>query len=152
MERRIVETYTASDNFFLTAMGGVFERDQLEAVAWLMSDNEIENIYVVNDTACSFIANACATGSIDRTDENAGKVLATLLQSHATQLEGLSVREKSEKLAQLNGQRQAEVLFEDPMLVDRIKSGEIKLKGLLFDRSKVAFTEYEIQLEQVIVG
>lgn len=146
IENAIQKKY-GTDSFFLTALGTVFninEFEYAEAINQVITDEYIENIYIVNDSNCTFIKNSVE--SINFYNTKAEKVIKIILNNNKSLFKGLSLNEKLVKLAELNIFRQAFELLDVAFIGNKINNDQIQLKGVIYDRSIEHFTEFDIDL------
>jgi hypothetical protein len=136
--------------FFLTALGTVFDLtsfEYLKEINQFVVRENIEQIYLVNDTSCTFIKNA-VEGEV-KFDTKAEKPLLDIKSSSSELMNLSSNEQKCSKIAELNLKRLRYELTESAFLGQKIEDGEIDLKGLLFDRSSKQLKDLSLDFKSV---
>jgi len=136
--------------FFLTALGTVFDLtsfEYLEEINQFIVRENIQQIYLVNDSSCTFIKNA-VEGDV-KFDTKAEKVLLDI-KSSSSEIKNLSTDEqKCSKIAELNLKRLAYELTESAFIGQKIDDNAIELKGVLYDRASKQFSELSFDFKSV---
>lgn len=140
-----IRKHYGPDSFFLTALGSVFHINSFEyaeEINSFLSGEDVMDIYVVNDVQCTFIRN---TMTIQNHQTKAEQKLAQLYLDNLDDFEDFtSDEDKAKHLALLNIKRQAKDLSETAFLGSKIQDGSLRVKGLLYDRSKEEFKEISL--------
>jgi hypothetical protein len=143
MERKIRQHFEG-DNYFLTALGGVFQPasfEYAEEVNELLSRNDIREICIVNDNSCTFTRNVVNGKNSDCT-VRAEEVLKQVYRGNPrTFSQAPDKKEKQTRLARLNIIRQAIQLRDTAYIGERIQSEGLRLKGFVYDRERDCFEE-----------
>jgi len=147
IEDAIREEY--GECFFLTALGTVFNIDTFEyaeEINRLIADEEIGQIYIVNDFSCTFIQNIINGDPAYNTE--AEQVLMSILTDNKEEFNELNTtnENKALSLAKLNINRQFNELLDLAFIGDKIQDNQIKIKGLIYNRHHGQFDEFAIQL------
>tara|TARA_B110000285_G_scaffold231819_1_gene301393 strand:- start:2561 stop:3049 length:489 start_codon:yes stop_codon:yes gene_type:complete len=148
LENSIAQKY-GENCFFLTALGTAFDLEEfefMEEVNQFVIQENIKEIYIVNDFSCTFINNALKgkTDYLTKADD----VLMSIVKAN-NEIENISeVKESALLLAKLNIKRLAFELTKSAFLGNKIEGQEIKLKGLKYDRINSKFNE--LNLESII--
>lgn len=149
VEAFIKEQY-GQEVFFLTALGAVFDFGQInyvEAVGDLLQRESIEEIFIVNEASCRFMNRMLAQEKGFGT--KAEKVMLDLfIDNYTTIMAGTSLKEKQNRLAELNIQRQALEILSNELLLQQIGQSEIRLKGLLTAKAKGQVKEVNLNLQK----
>lgn len=142
LEQQIRDTF--GDNcYFLTALGAVFEAYDFafaEELNQFIIAQQIRHIFIVNDTACTFVQNAICREHNYHTRAEA--ILKLLLRKNCAlrEMEG-TVGEKAEELVRLNIARQSADLLDAAFIGNKIQAHDLELHGLVFDRGSRQFSE-----------
>jgi len=142
LERPISQQF-GGRHYFLTALGTVFSIDNEEYASRLCSIIEagnIKEVLVINDYKSTFFKSVI----LGRGDyyTKAEKTLGALLEKQwlmISQEKGLA--RKARLLATLNLERQLQQLKDAPFLGGKIARNELKLKGVIYERSQNKFEE-----------
>ncbi|MDP4710607.1 MAG: hypothetical protein NWS63_05390 [Saprospiraceae bacterium] len=143
LEQKIRSAY-GENSYFLTALGAVFERCEVtraEELNQFLLAEDIHDIYVVNDTDCTFMKNAICREHNFHTRAEA--VLKLLLRKNKALQEDpcCTVEEKAKRLAQLNIFRQSIDLMDTAYIGHKIQDHDLELHGLIYNRTTQVFEE-----------
>lgn len=143
-----IRDWLGKNCYFLTALGTVFHFDQFELaeeVHQFVVCGGVRYIYIVNVLSCTFIKNIITGETMADTD--AVKILSTIATNRKEDMDQLeSPREKALLLAKTNILRQAYDISHGAFFSSKIESGEIILRGLIYDREEKQFLDVPIDL------
>lgn len=145
----IKEKY-GNDIFFLTALGAVFnfnEVNYIEAIADFMERESIAEIFIVNDTSCRFIK------SILEKEKGYGTyaehvLLNLLIDNYSNIMVSSSLMDKKKTLMELNIQRQALEILSNELFLPQIVQAKIRLKGLITTKAENKIKEVNVKLKE----
>lgn len=146
LESRIRDNF-GNNSYFLTALGAVFDLSQFiyaEEINQIILSDKISDIYLVNDTECTFINNVISKEINYRT--SAEKILNQLYQKHNSSFSNLPLFKQQKRLAELSINNQANNFLDVAFIGNKIKNGEINIKGLILDRTTDCFDPVVIDL------
>lgn len=143
MEHFIQEHYD-QDVFFLTALGAVFDFQDTELTDSLndfITKNSITDIFIVNDTSCSFIK------SVLENEKGFGTscettLLNLLIDHYSIMMTNLPPIRKQEYLGKVNCERQANEIVANESFKHLVSQTNISIKGLVTTKSKNKIAEY----------
>lgn len=137
--------------FFLTALGAVFnfkEINYVEAVADLLQKEAIEEILIVNDLSCRFMASILEQKKGFGTGAEQ-EMLELFIENYSSIMAGPTLNGKKLKFAKLNIHRQAFELMSNELLLSRISQAKVSLKGLITAKAQGQFKEVNINLQEI---
>jgi len=131
------------DIFFLTYSAAVIQYrdfDYLYKVKEFAIREEINTIYLVNDTSCRFINGIINQGGLSGlASENA--IVDLYLEHYFSAFKGRPLYQQQLKMAELNIQSQISEMINSSMLGTYITVNGIELKGLVTSKEKKACRE-----------
>ncbi|MBL4592479.1 MAG: hypothetical protein JKX68_01535 [Flavobacteriales bacterium] len=146
MEQPIREKF-GENSFFLTALGTAFDLSEfklMEEINQFIRREDVKEIYLVNDSQCTFIKSALANEV--RFDTKAEKILLDICNSDDLIKDIRDQELKSKKISESNVYRLAYELMESAILGMKISEGEINLKGLIYNRKDKTFQTLRLDL------
>lgn len=150
LERKITRRYE-SNNFFLTALGAIFEFENnniLNQICFLINNEKITHLYIVNDFHCVFITQTILNNSALQLDPQIQSTFKVLMADNIKSFDKLNLEDKLKNLAKLNIAKQASIILENDALRSKIESGELVFNGLLYDRYTNKFNEIKLGVNQ----
>ncbi|MBU2912947.1 hypothetical protein [Reichenbachiella agariperforans] len=144
LEHKLQAKY-GDDIVFISALGGLYQFesfDEYEEVSQLISNQNINRIYIVNSHHCSFFQNVIVGKKLKAT--YAEDTLNNLYFENIEALIPLNrISEKIRLLSSLFLKSQGQKFLDSPLLGDRIESGELECIGLFIDH-EYTFNEVPI--------
>lgn len=147
MEHFIKDRF-GEDAFFLTALGGVFNFQEVayaEALADFIERESIAEVFIVNDTSCRFIESVLEKKKgYDTAAEQI--MLHLLIDNYYTVMEEGSLLDKKKSLAKLNVRQQAFEMLSNELLLTSIVRSKVRLKGLVTTKAAGKIKEINVEL------
>ncbi|MFA0964089.1 hypothetical protein AB9P05_19935 [Roseivirga sp. BDSF3-8] len=134
IENTIRENFDG-EHFFLTSLGLVVDKpspDYANVLNKMCERENIEEICLIQDSQCTFIKESIRAKHAYKCSENI--FLHELFQDNLHRFSSkMDIHTIRETLAMVNIEHQMGVLADAPVLADKIRSGEISLKGFVLN-------------------
>ena len=142
MESKIIKHF-GEDCYFLTSLGSIFNYDEygfMEEVNGLVKSKEIEHIYIVNSTHCTFVRNTIHGVLNYPTD--AEKELSELMLKYWDEIDSTASSDtKSILLINKSMASEETKISQSAFVGDKITNKHIGISGLIYHKNEDAFAE-----------
>ena len=149
LEHFIREKY-GDDVFFITALGAVFQFEDVnyvEVIRDFINRENITDIFIVNDTSCRFIKRVLEKEKGFGTFSEEA-MINLLIDNYSVVMQTQSLIEQKKTLAELNIRRQVSEILSNELFLQTIIQENVRIKGHITTKAENKLIELNFNLKE----